>query len=289
MQAANCDDANSDNLTPAETAAPNKRRGRGPSLKLCDDVRGEISRRINEEKEPVKAVARELGLPSKSVGRIAGIARGDERHVPKPRQPGPLKRGPRKPPTSPLPPKMDVPMPPCPFSTTEPHSLRGKELSESEKYYLACLVNVQRQSSSLVSAKYDLVLRTVRRYAASALAGEDFKRPGGVRSSIVDAESDHVLRAMASLEGAARPSREDFLSQLKIEAAKTQERTRKKKQKKKKKSPSADVGAEAETQESDAETEETTVVGSCSSHVAAESGARFRSQTYRKYLKLYGF
>lgn len=220
-------------LLPPSSLKQRQEKPRGPDRKIADDVRHEIARRVNEEKESGKAVARDLAILPKTVYRIAGIARGDARFLPKPQEKDggsetiPRRRGPSKN----VVPKMDVIMPPCPFADDKPFSLRGKRLTGEEKYYLACLVKVQCIPSSQVSSMYSLNLRTLERYMASAVAGMAFRERGGVTSSIVDEESDAVLRALAAAQGAERPSREEFRVHLKAEAFKTHERAQLRKRK----------------------------------------------------------
>lgn len=188
---------------------------RGAGLQLSDEIKREIARRVNEEKIPGRVVARELHVAPTTVYRVAGIARGDAKFV----QPEPPPKQPR----------MAVPMPQCPFEGQGSVSLRGRRLSADEKYYLACLVNVERMQATQVAAKYDLLLRTVERYAAVARSGKPFRAPGAPRATIVDEESDRVLTALAAVVGDQRLSREDFLTHLKREAVKTQEREQVKK------------------------------------------------------------
>lgn len=60
-----------------------KWRMRGPNLKLSDETKAEVIRLVNEEKKSAKSVARQMGLPPTSCYRLAGQARGDEKHMPR--------------------------------------------------------------------------------------------------------------------------------------------------------------------------------------------------------------
>lgn len=184
-----------------------KELSRGAGLLISDDVKREIARLVNEEKKPGRVVARELRVAPTSVYRIAGIARGDAKYLKKTEAP------PKQPKKSELP-LMPVPMPPCPFGGGQEANviLTGKLLSADEKYYLACLVNVQGMTIVAVAARYDLNPQSVQRYAKAVRTGKPFRTPGGPRTSIVDEQSDKVLRALAALVGEHRPSREAFLT-----------------------------------------------------------------------------
>ena len=246
-----------------------KKRYRGKSLKISPDTKSEIIRLVNEEKRPAKAIARELGLPATSVLRIAGTARGDEKYLPKPNT---KSQGPRDPDQ----PKMDIPMPPNPFEGPEPPSLKGKRLNSEEKDYLACLVNVQGICASRVSEMYNMVPRTVERYAAAARSGRVFRGPGKINASIVDSESDAVLRAELAKEGDERPTREMFLALLQREAGFSNDR---KMQKKKR------VQAEEESED-----QGSIIENVVSAEDAEGKAARaYRPQTYKKYMAFYGF
>lgn len=248
----------------------NKKRYRGKSLKISPEIKSEIIRLVNEEKRPSKAVAREMGLPATSVLRIAGTARGDEKYLPKPNF-----RRKEKGAKEPEPVKLDIPMPPNPFEGSEPYSLKGKRLNSDEKDYLACLVNVQGICASRVSEMYSMVPRTVERYAAAARAGRVFRGPGKINASIVDAESDALLRAELAKEGDDRPSREMFLAMLQREAVLSNER---KLQKKKR------VRSDGEGEEQSA-----IIESAAQAEEPVGKGGRFRPQTYKKYMSFYGF
>lgn len=267
----------------AECHKHGQEKPRGPSRNIPDDVKREIARRVNEEKEPGKAVARDLAILPKTVYRIAGIARGDARFLPKSQDDGTVIIRRRRGSSKNVLPKMDVVMPPCPFEVDKPFSLRGRRLTPDEKYYLACLVNVQCLPSSQVSSMYSLNLRTLERYMASALAGVAFRERGGVSSSIVDEESDAFLRAISAAQGAERPSREEFRVHLKNEAVKTYERAQKRK---------SVLRAEGEGKEEvvGEEVNATDIAANNSGDGARTRGANlYRTQTYRKYMRLYGF
>ena len=196
-----------------DTLKPCKWRGRGTGLSISVDTRALIIRQINEEKKAASAVARELGLPLPSVRRIAGVARGDARFVGSTQPRTDVTKGGLS----------GVPMPASPFQGEEQPDLRGKFLTVDEKYYLACLINIQRVPRARVAEQYGISESTLFRLSQRALAGKPLD-PVGVLPPALDNQSDEVLRVYAALEGEARPTRDEMKELIFAEAVKTKER-----------------------------------------------------------------
>lgn len=191
------------NMEVAETKKKLRRR-------ISEEMRRDIERRVNIEKLGVTKVAREMGLPHTTVGRIAGVARGDENYLA--RYPSSGR------------PRVEASMPLCPFPP-DCESLRGKRLSVEEKYYLGCLVNIERQSANSVAERYQISRQAVYRISRKTLIGEALDVRGGARSAL-DAESDVVLRTASALEGNDRPTSKMMKALIMEEAANTLARRR---------------------------------------------------------------
>lgn len=193
---------------PPPAVPPIGPRKRGPGRNLSASARADLVQQVNVEGKTASEVARTSGLHLSTVCRIAGSARGVATYVGK---------------TDRTTPKVDYPMPPSPFPVDPPPDLRGKRLSVEEKFYLACLVNIQRMSYARVGAQYKLPETTIRHFAQKAVAGKPLDGHGHPPAAL-DGESDAALRTLATLEGAARPSRKEMRARILSEVAKTRER-----------------------------------------------------------------
>lgn len=234
---------------------PTKKRGRGTGLSISVDTRAMIARQINEETKSASAVARQLGLPLPSVLSIAGAARGDARFVgSKQKKSDPVRGG-----------RTDLSMPPCPFPNDQHPNLRGKRLTVEEKYYLACLINIQRVPRTHVAEQYGLHEGTLFRLAQRALAGKPLDPVGGPQPAL-DSQSDEALRAYAALTGEARPTRDEMKELLLAEAVKTKERR---------------LGATKEPPPG--------LAGADNDKPRGKKKRPMTRPTYAKYLALYGF
>lgn len=189
-----------------------KKRGRGTGLTISTDTRALIARQINEEKKAANAVARELGLPQPSVRQIAGAARSDARFVGSRQRPNVDKGW-----------MTDLTMPPCPFPSDQHPNLRGKRLTVEEKYYLTCLIKIQRVPRAHVAEQYGVNEKTLFRLTQRVLAGKPLDPVGGLLPAL-DNQSDEALRVYAALEGEARPTRDEMKELIFAEAVKTKER-----------------------------------------------------------------
>ena len=186
----------------AETAKKVQRR-------VSEEIRSEINRLVNVEKGGLRKVSQELGVPIATVGRIAGVARGAKNY---------LARHPQRQT------RFEGSMPRCPFPT-DVGSLRDKTLSVEEKYFLGCLVNVERLTAKSVAQRYDISEQVVYRISRKTLRGEALDGQGGT-PAVVDDESNAVLKAAAAQEGPDRPTRKMMRELIAQEATRTQERRR---------------------------------------------------------------
>lgn len=167
----------------------------------------EIDRLVNEEHLLAASVAKRLNVTQASVARIASEARTAR-----------LREGVPGSANSSI-----VSMPPRPFPEGVTPSLRGKKLTAEEKHYLACLVNVQGVPNVDVAARFDIPAATLSLISRRAREGRPLQSRVG-QTPLIDAESEQALRKLASLEGAARPSRPAMKEQLLTEIDKTLER-----------------------------------------------------------------
>lgn len=167
---------------------------------ISEETRKDIERLVNIERRRVTAVARDLGLPHATVGRIAGVARGDEHY---------LARG-----ASTKKPRIDVPMPLCPFQEEGNVSLRDIRLNEEEKFYLACLVNVQRLSCAAVATRYDIPKSTVESISRKTLRQCKTQGGCGKASETINAEPARIAHDLSELQGQTSPTLDEMKKQF---------------------------------------------------------------------------
>lgn len=148
----------------------------------------EIARLVIEENQSKCSVARKFKVSPATVNNITNLANAGVISAEANTIQGPLYG----------------PLPPCPFLEGG-CSLRGKRLSVAENYYLYCLVTMGGCTLRQVGAQFDLASSTVHNACDRARKGT-FLSGRFKTSSVIDDESDRVLRGIAELEGAAKPS-----------------------------------------------------------------------------------
>lgn len=228
-------------------------------------TKAEIARLVNEEKLLVSTVAKRFKITHTSATRIAAAAlkaKNSEQQVPEVVSDG----------------NGATTMPPRPWPVGDTPSLRGKKLSAEEKHYLACLVNIQRISCPHVAAHYDLPTSTLDTFVQRARKGLSFEKQKGGPLPVIDAESDHVLQALAALEGTSRPSRAEMIVHITRELTKTLERRGK--------TPPASQEASLSTHSSD---DTAFATGPTVNESVNGTDAKRSPRSLMRYLKHYGF